>query len=306
MKARKFVMLMASVGLVFGLMTGCGGGSSDGGVSPAPAPAPEVGLEPEKVNDFIGDMADELGCTYTEITTSQSTQPNIMLSLKTAKFINKVIINEKNARDASAPVISGTEPGTCGGTITMPDSGLIGDIVFTNYCMQDSATGERVILNGSVRIEADEATETIIASTPTPLNITSTNPNTGQPEDLTIDLDRGTLVIHEDGSMKIDITKLIITDNVTHKTYTITNFTADIGEDMITFSGTLDNPEVTGAVDAVGSINTTTGEGTVTITDQNGDKIILTTTAAEGVFDVSFNNAPLGKMDCSMVAIPEV
>ncbi len=43
MKARKFVMLMASVGLVFGLMTGCGGGSSgDSGTAPVVPPVDTV------------------------------------------------------------------------------------------------------------------------------------------------------------------------------------------------------------------------------------------------------------------------
>jgi len=69
MKMNKFLMLMASIGLVFSVMTGCGGGSSDtGDVAPPTSdtgdvapPTSDVGLEPDKVNDFIGDMAKELG-----------------------------------------------------------------------------------------------------------------------------------------------------------------------------------------------------------------------------------------------------
>ncbi len=304
MKMNKLVMLIASVGLVFGMMTGCGGGS-DSDISTVPTP--DVGLEPEKINDFIENIAEELGCTYTETTTSQSTQQDISLSLNTVELIKKAIVSGKNVKEISeAPSISATEPGTCGGSITMPDDGLVGTIIFDNYCMSDEEIGSETTINGSLTIAVDEATGTITASTPTPLTIVSSSPETDNPVNLTIDLDSGILTVNEDGTMKITMTALTITDNLTNKVYSITNFTADIVEEIVTFSATFNNPEVTGAVDAVGSINMTTGEGTVTVTDQNGDAVKLSSTATEGVFDVSFNNATIGTMDCSTVAIPEV
>ncbi len=295
---------MASVGLVFGLMTGCGGGSSDGGVSPAPTPAPEVGLEPEKVNDFIGNMADELGCDYVEIGTSQSTQQDISLSLTTVGLIKKVIVSGKNVKEISeAPIISATQPGTCGGSVTLPDDGLVGTIIFDHYCMSAEDIGSKTTIDGSLTIAVDEAAETITASTPTPLTIVSSSPATGNAVNVTIDLDNGILTINEDGAM-ITMTALTITDNITNKVYTITNFTADIGEEIVTFSATFNNPEVTGAVDVVGSINMTTGVGTITATDQDGVEVKLSSTSAEGVFDVSYNNAPLGTMDCTSASLP--
>ncbi len=305
MKMSKFVMLMASIGLVFSVMTGCGGGSSDD-----VAIVPPVGLEPDKVNDFIGDMAKELGCTYTEVTTSQSTETDIALSLDTVDLIKKVMVSGKSVIDlAAAPIISATEPGTCGGTVEMPDdllTTLNGTITFTNYCLSAEEIGSETTISGSVTLAVDEAAGTITASTPTPLTIVSSSPDTGNPVNVTIDLDNGVLTINEDGTMKITVTALTITDNVTGKVYSITNFTADIGEDLLTFSGTFNNPEVTGAVDVVGSINMTTGEGIITVTDQDGVEVILSTTATEGIFDVSFDGAPLGTMDCSDVTVPEI
>ena len=307
MKMNKLVMLIASVGLVFGMMTGCGGGSDSG---TPPVVTPDVGLEPEKINDFIENIAEELGCTYTETTTSQSTQQDISLSLNTVELIKKAIVSGKNVKEISeAPIISATQPGTCSsnpGSVTLPDDGLVGTIIFDNYCMSDEEIGSETTINGSLTIAVDEATGTTTASTPTPLTIVSSSPETDNPVNLTIDLDNGILTTNEDGTMKITMTALTITDNLTNKVYAITNFTADIGEEIVTFSATFNNPEVTGAVDAVGSINMTTGEGTVTVTDQNGDTVKLSSTATEGVFDVSFNNATIGTMDCSTVAIPEV
>ncbi len=305
MKVRKLLMLIASIGLVFGLMTGCGGGGSDDDVvAPLPTASPEAGLKPEKVNEFVGNIADELGCTYTEIALSQSAQKNIELSLETVGLIKKVIASGKNVKD-----VASTQPGTCGGSVTMPDdllSTMTGTIVFTNYCISAEEIGSQTTINGSVALATDEVAGTITASTPTPLTIVSSSPDTGNPVNVTIDLVNGVLTINEDETMKITVTALTITDNVTGKVYSITNFTVDIGEELLTFSGTFNNPEVTGAVDVVGSFNMTTGEGTITVTDQDGVEVILSTTATEGIFDVSFDGAPLGTMDCSDVAVPEL
>ncbi len=310
MKARKLLMLIASVGLVFGMMTGCGGGGDDDGGT-TPTPTPEVGLEPEKVNDFVGNIADELGCIYTEVSTSQSTQANVALSLKTVELIKKVIVSGKNVKDmASTPTIAAEMPGTCSsnpGSITMPDdllSTMSGTIIFDNYCMSAEEIGSQTTINGSVRLALDEASGAITASTPTPLTIVSSSPETGNSVNVTIDLDSGTLIINEDETMDITMTALTITDNVANKVYTITNFTADIGEEIVTFSGTFNNPEVTGAVDVVGTINMTTRGGNITATDQDGVEVELSSTETEGVFDVSYNDDPLGTMDCSMVDVP--
>jgi len=308
MKTRNLVMSIASIGLVFGLMTGCGGGSD----SDTPS-TPDVGLEEGKVNEFIGNIADELGCTYTEVTTSQSTETDIALSVDTVALIKKVLVSGKSVITlAKVPTIAATEPGTCSsnpGSVTLPDdflSTLTGTIIFDDYCMSAEEIGSETTINGSVTLAVDEASGTISASTPIPLTIASSSPGADNPVDVTIDLDNGVLTINEDETMRITVAALTITDNITGKVYSITNFTADIGEDLLTFNGTFNNPEVTGEVDVVGSINMTTGEGTITATDQDGVEVKLNTTETEGIFDVSFDGAPLGTMDCSDVTVPEL
>ncbi|MEA2047490.1 MAG: hypothetical protein U9O64_03485 [Campylobacterota bacterium] len=299
-------MLIASVGLVFGLMTGCGGGSDDdSGIID-----PTTGLEEDKVNEFVGDIADELGCTYTEVTTSQSIETDITSSLETVEVLKKVAISGKSVIElAETPIISATEPGTCGGTIEIPDNFLdtmTGTISLTNYCMIDEESGVETTINGSVAVAVDETSGLITVSTPTPLTIVSSSPETGNPVNITINLDNATLAISEDESMQFTITALTVTDNVTNKVYTITNFTADVVGDMLTFNGTFNNPDEIGTVSVVGSINSATGEGTITATDQDGVEVKLSTTENEGVFDVSFDGAPLGTMDCTTVDIPTV
>ena len=309
MKTRKFVMLMASVGLIFGMMTGCGGGGSDDGDGGGVV----TGLEQEKVNDFVGDISNELGCTYTEIATSQSKQLNTTLSLDTVGLIKKVIVSGKNVKDVAAATISGTEVGTCGGSVTMPDdflTTLTGTITFANFCMTAEEIGSQTTINGSVTLAVNEAAGTITASTPTPLTIVSSSPETGNPVNVTIDLDSGILTINEDGSIRITITALTVTDNVAGDVYTLTNFTADMDSDgNINFNGTFDPGTDTGALSVVGSFNGTTGVATLTATDQDGVKVTISSTDLEGgIFDVSFDNAPLGTMDCSdvNVTIPEL
>lgn len=305
MKARNFVMLMASVGLVFGMMTGCGGGG-DGDTPTLP-----VGLEQDNVNEFVGDISAELGCTYAELATAQSKQLNTTLSLDTVGLIKKVIVSGKNVKDvAAAPIISVTEFGTCSsnpGSITIPDDlldTLTGTIIFNNYCMSAEEIGSETTINGSVALAGNEAAGTITASTPTPLTIVSSSPATANPVNVTIDLDSATLAINEDESIVITITALTVSDNVAGDVYTITNFTANMSGDMVTFSGTFDPGSDTGALSVVGSINSTTGVGTITATDQNGVQVTISSTGTEGVFDVGFDNAPLGTMDCSEVTIP--
>ncbi len=311
MKTHKLLMLIASVGLIFGMMTGCGGGSdggSDGGSS-TPGSTPDTGLKPDKVNDFIGNMAEELGCEYTEITQSQNIEEDIAISFSTFGLVKKVIVSGKNLKSlADAPIIADAQEGSCGGSVTLPDSGLVGDIVFDNYCEQDDATGAQATLDGSLRIAMNEEEGTLVASTPQALTITSSNPENDSPLNLTIDLDSATLTIRDDGSMNLKLTRMVITDNITKKVYTISNVNGDIDAEgeRITFSGTLDNPEVTGAVDVVADINSATGNGVITVTDQDGMVVKLNTTQTEGVFDVSFDGAQIGEMDCSMITAPEI
>ena len=309
MKMNKIVVLMVSGGLAFSLMTGCGGGGSDPIATPAPVPS-VGGVTPTKVNDFLGDMADEMGCTYTELVTSLSTKTDATVSFDTVGLIKKVIVSGKNITEvAESSTIAATTAGTCGGSLTLPDDlldTLTGTIIADQYCISAEDIGSETTLNGSLALATDEAAGTISLSTPTPLTIVSSSPETGNPVSVTIDLASAVITMNADESMNIFITSLIVTDNVTNKVYTITNFTGEMAGDILSFTGTLNNPEVDGAVNVVGSCNTTTGQCTITAIDEGGVEVKLNTTSTEGVFDVSVDDASVGTMDCTTVDIPTV
>ncbi len=80
MKARKFVMLMASVGLVFGLMTGCGGGSSgDSGTAPVVSPVDTVDPVTKTIDESGGviELSSGFKVTFPEGAVEGSTQVTI-------------------------------------------------------------------------------------------------------------------------------------------------------------------------------------------------------------------------------------
>ncbi len=322
MKMHKLLMLMASTGLIFGMMTGCGGGSSDGGIvlipeapvptlSPTPVPTPvptlpPTGLDPEDVNGNLENIAAELGCDYTANAKAKSVELNIPLGLKTANLIKDiVVVNSRNAKEVGTPAIMAkVVDGSCGGNITIPDEGMIGTFTFNDYCIDsDELNGT---INGSLSVASGESAGTIIISTPTPITIKSTNPSTGENVDVTLDMDEVVISQFADEHIEIDIKSLTVNDHVQGTGYSIENFHANMTDSLITFNGTFNNPVVTGTVQVIGSANIETKEMTMNATDENGDVVTLESTDVEGVFDASFNDELLGIMDCSMVSIPEI
>ncbi len=328
MKAHKLLMLMALVGLVFGLMTGCGGGSSDStppaGGGGTPTPPPLVGLDNEKVNQTATQLAETLGCEYSTVTTAQSKKFNVALSYKTAGAIKTVLEREsvlKYIVDTSRSAKeTQTITGDCGGTLLMETeedaSGIGGtiDLTFRKYCNSEAA-GVATTLNGSLNIvlsQTSETSMTITASTGIPLNIKATNPNTSENMNATVELQGGEVVINMDTSenmTSIDLTasSIKLTDHISGETCTATNLVANINmvTQTTTFSATVICSGDTGSIDVSGTADAT-GQATINVTDENGKKGTLTSTDTEGVFDVSFDGAPLGKMDCSMVDVPEL
>jgi len=329
MKTRKVVMLMASMGLVFGLMTGCGGSSSDStppaGGGGTPTPPTVAGLDNEKVNQTATQLAETLGCEYSTVAKAQSKKFNVVLSYKVAGSIKTVMAREdilKRAVEVSRlDKETDTIAGDCGGTLVMETeedaSGTGGtiDLTFTNYCNSE-AVGVETTLNGSLNIvlsQTSETSMTITASTGTPLNIKATNPNTSDNMDATIDLQGGEVVINMDTSgenmTSIDVIASLITltDNISGQSCTASNLVADINmvTQVTTFSATVKCTGDTGSIDVSGTAGAS-GQVTINVTDENGKKGTLKSTAVEGVFDVSFDGAPLGTMDCSMVEVPEV
>jgi len=330
MNLRKFLMFLASIGLMFGMMTGCGGGSSSSGGGTPPngggGTPPAAGLDNQKVNKTATRIADTLGCDYSTVTTSQNKKLNMALVYKTSGALKTVMDREailESVTDTSSNAKDTQEiTGDCGGTlsiVTEGDASETGDetidLTFTNYCNSETV-GVATTLNGSLNIvlsQTSETSMTIAASTGTPLSIKATNPNTSENMDATIDLQDGEVVINTNASgdmtsIKLTASSVKLTDNVSGETCTATNLVADV--DMVTqattFSATVSCAgNDTGSLSVSGTADAS-GQVTLEVTDENGKKGMLKSTDSEGVFDVSFDGVALGKMDCSMVDVPEI
>jgi hypothetical protein len=323
------MILIASIGLGFGIITGCGGGGSDGGTSNPETPVvPAAGLDSEKVNKNATQIATSLGCTYTA-ETPQSKIFNIPLSAKTIESIKTVMTKDKVLKYVSnigklSKETEQTIKGDCGGTLVMKttendaETEETMDFKFNKYCTSkvgDLNITEKTTIDGSAYLEMSEESETkgtIAVSTPTPITITSTNPNTKEKIDTTIDLQGGNVVINSDANeemttIQLEAKSIKLTNNITKQSCTASDFEADI--DMktkkTTFNTTVNCTDTdTGSVEVKGNIDLDDNSSTIEVTDANGKKGTLTSTETKGVLKVSFDGETLGTMDCSMIDIP--
>jgi len=328
MKIRRLIILMGSIGLVFGLMSGCGGGGSGSGENGNVPAKPAAGLDDQKVNKNATQLAETLGCNYSAAVAVKNKKANLGLSYKTVDKVRNIIVREDVLdrmveASKSAKKDSSTKAGECGGTVdtvkdTINDTEGITDLTFHHYCTTKAAD-INTTLNGSVHIENateddDNTTSLIKVSTPTPINIKTINPNTKEKMDTTIDLQGAKAVVNTNGNKEmtsIHITAVTIkfTDNMIKQSCTATDVIIDMDDsNKTTFSANISCEGTdTGIVKVNGKVNKVNSEnavGSIEVTDANGRKETLISTGTKGVFDVSFDGRKLGKMDCSMIDMP--
>jgi len=314
----KMFSLLGSVLLFLGLslFIGCGGGSSGGTSANA--------LTTESVNNFVRGISNKLGCEYTE---GAFVNPDVGLddplpdgggSVFPAAMRNLlgniVDADGKLNQDVSSNLRTLRETenivGDCGGSIIITANEATGDAtyVFDDYC-NGELTGERSVINGALSLKMTQSDVLLVirASTTQALNIVTTNPETDENVDVSIELSdavltvKGTLSLSDLSSLDVKLTVASgsIADNSTGLVYSGRNLLLTFVNGVAEFSATFTDPEL-GVVTVSGTADENQ-EFTINMVGAGGGNAIFTTTSQEAVFAVTTNNEPAGTMDCSMI-----
>jgi len=275
------------------------------------APPPSTDADTQKVNSFVQNAADQLGCSYTAQSNAVQLRSAIPLStLLSVAVVGNVFKEdvEKTTKDGNVSLrihLRETEVknGSCGGTMTSIDTDKVGgSVVFANYCTGEVG-GVQSTVNGKMTmstVKASETKSTITLSTTTPLRVVSTNPNTNEKVDVTMTVDSGKLVINN--GYVLTAKSVVITNNVEHDTLTLNNVSMTSTEDgAATIDIALVDP-VLGRVSlhmATSQQNDHVVLDSFTLTDTNGMVATMTETGTKAVFNVSTNGRTNGTLDCS-------
>lgn len=305
-------LAVAALGLT-AMLGGCG--SSDSGSSDTPgssssagmssssvaASSSSAGMTSENVGEFASMISDEIGCEYTGSQAAVSRGEMGIVSINGAVKLMMANASDR-AKEAKARETE-TLYGECGGSATMTASanGETITMNFTDYCSSDYG-GITTTLSGSVVLTATQSGEniTLNASTPTPLNLVTDNPNTSETVNVTVDLQNGSMTMNSDGSMNISVSSVKIDDNVGGNVYQASNIQAEMSADgSATISAVYTDPEL-GTINVSGSFDAN-GQGSLTMVGADGSNSTISTTATEGVFIVTTNGETTGTMDCSSV-----
>ena len=306
MKLLKGLTQIVIAGIAAAAIVGCGGGGGGGGGS-APV-APSSGLTADKANKQLLSVASLLGCSYTTTASASDAELGIVLAAKTIDVIKNLAVNNDVTMDTSAPMIASANgnipaiaavyPGTCGGSLTMPDL-YIGTYQFDNFCYTDPSTGASATIDGSLNIQYDGSVK---IDTITPLTIVTSNP----PLNVTVEMSGGVIGLNGldlESINSISIASLVITNNATGARYTITNVNAYLNGDVITLGGAINDPSI-GDIIVEGTVNNVTGSANLTATDQFGNAVTIS--GSNSVYTATHNGAPLGTMDCSSAQRPSI
>jgi hypothetical protein len=260
----------------------------------------------ESVDKFAVSTSDQLGCTYTSNKSAHVLRNSQLASnLPSAQKALLAILSELSTytqpRSASERADQNMA-GDCGGSMTSSLTESAINISFSNYCTE-KVGGVQTTLNGSIDVTMNESggKSVITASTPTPVRIKSTNPETSEPIDVTVDLKGGKLTETSEDCAILTATSVKVTDHISGDVFSATNIsinTCDNGN--ITFSATVTFPDV-GTTNIAGSVDED-GIGTITMTGSDGSVTTITSTD-EGIYTVTANGTQTGVMDCSNIDV---
>lgn len=284
------------------LLVNCGGGGS----SPDSASA-KGALSEQSVDNFAASISEELGCSYSDTGSAQgavekmgllAAQRTVLSAFSSTKTATIPTRQKASARECSSPMA-----GDCGGTATICSSGesIIAD--FSKYCTQDYG-GVTATLNGKVTIgisQSQDGSATYSASTQSPLNLKSVNPNTDENVDVTISVSNGvaTKAASECG-MHIKADSVSISDNIAKKQYSAKNVDVVVNDQCVaTIEADYTDPQI-GSVHVSGTSDNS-GNSTVTLTDAKGSTATFSSGSGNNVFTITTNDNESGTMDCSAV-----
>ncbi len=323
---RKLLLALA-IGLAGIAFAGCGGGGGGGDDGGTTAPAAGTGeLTQDTVDSTLARVADFVpGCTVSGSAARVAAEGSGALSAF-AQTVGSGLDLRRTLRAAPYELEPTEIPGSCAGnpgSLVMTGSHDNGDtsltIAFNAFCSEDEATGEQVIVDGTVSVFEDGTPSDfgpIVGAVDA-----STTGLTVQSGDRSVTLTLTGLHYEfgvPDGDPTADspdvltLTSLTITDNATGEVSQVTNLTArtyDSGDSTVVIvdSGTLCLPD-TGCVDIeTGTPFVMDADGNVTsgslvITGSDGNTVTITADPAKpGAFAVALNGTELDgtELDCS-------
>lgn len=326
MKAHKFLMLTASVGLVFGMMSGCGGGGS--------SDSPDVTLSeltPETVKDMAENVATAIpGCSYGPNSAMTSSQYLTLVYKST-------LVQAIGKKEASIPLlavdinqnISGTCPTPGFLAIRGTHENGIDDLTFTfnNYCLGDDV--ENITLNGVADVKN---VGTPSPTGPIPQYTTMSTGSNGiqatekssegtythvvKASDLKYTHGNGNNDTTAESPSILTVGSLSVLDGKANETYSVSNVnisTYDSGtDDVITINSLTYTDPDSGSVNISSTAITVSEAGVImggelTVTGSNNTSFTVSPyPSVDNAFGVVIGGETIGVMDCSMVAIPEL
>lgn len=321
MKLGKIAILTVSTGLMFGLMNGCGGGSSDDS-SVVSSDVSLVELTPEVAEKMVISASDALGCSYTSETVVTSSKyldlVNKSASIKEVIEISKDIVPVLAVEPVSETIVGTcpTNPGSL--TISGTHEDGVDDLTYTynSFCTGDDV--ENVTFDGiayikNVGIPSDTG--------PIPQYRTISTGNDGittiekSPEGTYTRVEKVSDLKYTYGDTTAEsptiltIGSLNVVDGKTNKTYDVSNVDLSTYEsgtnEVVTINSITYTDPVNGTVN-INSTGITSNEdevilsGEITIMGSNDTSVTLSPyPSVQNAFALEMDGKTIGVMDCS-------